>query len=431
MKRLSNFLVALAISTASFLSPIIVPDVFADDPPQHVFNGSAWFIWNCDGGLCRYKITGLTSPTIDPSTDDITYVTKYIQASGVADKDDASKKLNLNALLDLAASTPVNNQTPAPYLFVFDDCIIRSGTPDTNTCIDGIDGITTWSGFQTWWETNITDYDSQKEFAIDPTGASAGKNIISTNGDRNFRATIYDETDYYGISNASSTTELTFYPSYWNTAFFNPAYDVSETTLENPKVIQSFLLEPQVVLKNDAISGEITSLTVASEGIPAAAVTITKQADNSYKIVFNSNYYDKVVFRVVSGGKSYYVAIARTVVGHDYERNPVLYVPEGDANEYDVIATYYWADGTEKTFTLEKTDVDYGGKNLEVRTYGFKAADAGQVDFRPTGNPPIGVSYTTARSGSTVTTYEGTLGGSNKGTYFAIQNGSFNLDITK
>ncbi|MBR5409010.1 hypothetical protein IK112_03715 [Candidatus Saccharibacteria bacterium] len=430
MKRLSNFLIALALLTASFLSPIIASDVFADTP-QHVFNGKAWFIWNCDGDLCRYKIEGLTSPTINPVTEDITYTTKYIKASDVVDRDDASKTLNLNALLAQAASVPAN--ALAPYLFVFDDCIVRNSTPDNKTCIAGIDGITTWSSFQTWWEENIAgDYDTQKDFAIDPTGASAGKNIISTNGDRNFRATIYDETDYYGISNASSTADLTYYPFYWNTAFFNPAYDVSETTLENPKIIQSFLLEPQVVLKNDDISGEITSLTVASPNIPATAVTITKQNDGSYKIVFNSNYYDKIIFRVTSGGKSYYVAIARTVVGHNYERSPVLYVPEGDVNEYDVIATYYWADGTEKTFTLEKSSTEPGGKGLEARAYKFSAGDAGKVNLNPaSSNPVVGVSYTTAKSGSTVNTYEGTLGGSNKGTYFAIERGSFNLDITK
>ena len=430
MKKIKSVLMAAVLATMGLLLPVAQVSVYADPAPEeHIFNNKAWFVWNCDGGLCRYQITDLESPDEDPTTGDLTYHTKYIRASDVKDVNDNTKVLDLNSVLAQAATATQNELSS--YLFIFDDCIMRSSGEDVNTCKKGIDGISTWDGLRTWWDAHITDYDSQREFAIDPTGASAGKNIISTNGDRNFRATIYDETDYYGISNASSTADLTYYPSYWNTTFFNPAYDISETTLANPMIIQSYLLEPQVVLKNDDVSAPIESLTVASEGVPDSAVTITKQGDNSYKIIFNSNYYDKVVFRVVSGGKSYYVAIARTVVGHDYERNPVLYVPTGDTNEYDIIATYYWADGTEKTFTLEQVNSETGGKGLEARIYTFKEADQGQVDFRPDRNAPTGVTYISAKAGSTVSKYEGTLGGSNKGTYFTINRGSFVIDITK
>ena len=202
--------------------------------------------------------------------------------------------------------------------------------------------------------------------------------------------------------------------------------------MENPKIIQSFLLEPKVTLKSDDISDPITSITIASEGVPSTAVTITPKTEGRYDIVFNSNYYDKVVFRVTSGSKSYYVAIARVVVGHDYERNPVLYVPMSDTKEYDLIATYYFADGTEKTFTLEQLGGGEGGKNLAVRGYDFSEKDRGKVNLRPDApNRVVGISYTTTVSGSTATNYKGTLGGSNKGTYFKYERGSFILDITK
>lgn len=429
MKKSFIGLAVLAFSVAGFFA--YMNNVSAGSDGHHDFNGNAWFIWNCrQGSLCRYKITGLTE-AVDTGTD-ITYTTKYIPASDVtAIVDEFNVELNLNGLLDLAASTPANEL--APYLFVYDDCIKDDhDNPIAKTCIAGISGINTWSELQTWWDANITDYDDQKNFAIDPTGASSGNNIISTNGDRSFRATIYDDTDYYGISNASSTTELTYYPEFWNTAFFNPAYDVSGTSLESPKIIQSFLLEPKVTLKSDDISSPITSIEVASEGVPATAVTITPKGDGKFDIVFNSNYYDKVVFRVTSGDKSYYAAIARVVVGHDYERNPVLYVPLGDSKEYDLIATYYFADGTEQTYTLEQLGAGEGGKNLEARGYGFRTEDQGKVDLRPTAtNRVVGVSYTTAVAGSTADNYKGTLGGSNKGTYFKIENGSFILDITK
>lgn len=427
MKKSFVLLATFTLSVAGFFA--FMNNVSAGSNGHHDFNGNAWFVWNCDGDLCRYKITGLTE-AVDTGTD-ITYTTKYVKSSDVVDINDANKKLNLNTLLEQAAGTPANEL--APYLFVYDDCINDDhNNPIAKTCITGISSVDTWSGLQTWWDANITDYDEQKNFAIDPTGASSGNNIISTNGDRSFRATIYDDTDYYGISNASSTTDLTYYPEFWNTAFFNPAYDVSGTSLSNPKIIQSFLLEPKVTLKSDDISAPIANIEVASEGVPASAVTITPKGDGKFDIVFNSNYYDKVVFRITSGGNSYYAAIARVVVGHDYERNPVLYVPLGDSKEYDLIATYYFADGTEQTYTLEQLGGGEGGKNLEVRGYGFREEDQGKVDLHPAAaNRVVGISYTTAVTGSTIDSYKGTLGGSNKGTYFKYERGSFILDITK
>lgn len=404
-------------------------------PEHNPDDTNAWFIWNCNVDLCRYKLTGLTLASETPSHE-LLYTTNYIKASDVKDVNDNTKVLDLNALLELEKATAPNGF--APYYFIYDDCIMNGSTPDTSTCAEGIATITKWSEFQSWWNTHITDYDSQRNFAIDPTGASAGANIISTNGDRRFRATIYDESDYYGISNASSPADLTYYPSYWDPAFFNPAYDVSGTTLENPMIIQSYLLEPQIVLKNDGISGEISSLEVASANIPTQAITITKQNDGSYKIIFNSRYFDNVTFRITSGGKTYYVAIVRTVVGHvldpidDHKRVLGLFVPTEVTKSYDVLATYYWADGTEKTFTMEEMQIgDDGGKGLAMRPYQLKSADASQVDVTPTSaNPPIGVSYIAVESGSTTSTFKGALSGSGKGTYYKIDHGNYEL-VTK
>ena len=418
------------ISVQLYVSNGGAPDP-GDQGPRHVFNGNAWFIWNCDGGLCRYKITGLTEAYHDEETDDVTYETKYVKASDVKDVNDNTKTLNLNALLEKEAQT--QGDALAPYLFVYDDCILdENDDPIATTCIDGIDEVATWAGLDAWIDSNIDDYDAWQNFAIDPTGASDGANIISTNGDRQFRATIYDETDYYGISNAASTADFTYYPAFWDTGMYNPAYDISGTTVDNPKIIKSFLLEPQVLLTSDDVSSPITNITVASQGVPTGAVTITQPTPGMFKLQFNSNYYDKVVFRVTSGSKTYYVAIARVVVDHDWDRNPILYVPETDNNDYDMIATYYWADGTEKTFVLEQLGAGMGGKNLAIKGYGFKEEDQGKVNLRPDiANPVIGVSYTVTKSGSTAKTYKGTLGGSNKGTYFKVNQGSFIFDITK
>lgn len=416
------------------IQPYVEDGTTPSTPEHNPDDTNAWFIWNCNGDLCRYKMTNLTLASETPSHE-LLYTTNYIKASDVKDVNNNTKVLDLNALLELEKATAPNGF--APYYFIYDDCIINGSTPDTSTCAEGIATITKWSEFQSWWNTHITDYDSQRNFAIDPTGASAGANIISTNGDRRFRATIYDDTDYYGISNASSPADLTYYPSYWDPAFFNPAYDVSGTTLENPMIIQSYLLEPQIVLKNDGVSGEISSLEVASANIPTQAITITKQ-DDGYKIIFNSRYFDNVTFRITSDGKTYYVAIVRTVVGHvldpidDHKRVLGLFVPDTTTKSYDVLATYYWADGTEKTFTMEEMQIgDDGGKGLAMRPYQLKSADASQVDVTPTSaNPPIGVSYIAVESGSTTSTFKGALSGSGKGTYYKINHGNYEL-VTK
>lgn len=426
MKKLIKLAAVSAFGLASIFVPQAFPSHAYADGDNHEFNGKAWFVWNCnDGDLCRFQITGLTEAEINPTTGDVSYDTKYIPASDVTD---GTTTLDLDALLALEAAHP--NTRPAPYLFIYDDCLNGGGTADA-TCIEGISDLDTWAELEEWWDNHITSYDEQQAFAIDPTGASSGKNIISTNGNRRFRATIYNEDKYYGVSNASTTADLTYYPLYWDTGMFNPAYDVSETTASNPQIIQSFLLEPEVILSSDNISSAITSISIASANVPDRAVTITPLGGGQFKLKFNSSFYDKVVFRITSGAKNYYVGIARTVVGHSieegYERQPVAYVKSTDTSQYDMIATYYFADGSEQTYTLERSHEGNGGKGLKAITY------LSAVQLRPgLPNSPVGVSYTVTKSGSTPANYQGTLGGSNKGTYYKVSNtGSLDLDITK
>lgn len=395
-----------------------VEDSQAPDPG---FSGKVWFFWDCDAGFCSNLLTDIntTREVEDPETHELTieYDPNYVKATDVVDTT-SGKTPNISAL-----------NASGHFYFTWE----ASGTDVLST-----HDFATWTEFQEWFDNEFhvgpdqseEDYWRMKEFAIDPTGASSGANIISTNGDRVFRLTIYNSGSYYGVSNASQPDDLTYYPEFWDKGFFNPAYDVSGTSLDSPAVIQAYLLEPKITLTSDPVSAPITRIEVASPNVPARAVTITKR-DNAYDIVFNSNYYEKVIFKVTSGVKTYYVAIARTVIVHDYERNPALFVPETDTREYDVLATYSWADGTEKTFALEEIGIGQGGKGLQVRVYALSEKDQGQVNFNPAGNPPASVSYTTAEKGSSITSYKGTLGGSGKGTRFKIDRGSFILDITK
>ena len=393
----------------------------SDEPgPGPDFDGTAWFVWNCaDGQICRYQLTELEPAILHEDEDhrvtEIEYITKYVPAASVIDVD-AKATLNINALLSLVklsiGSEPFEN-----YYFVW------SGQ------IDRISALTTWSAFKDYWAENFLGeehYDDLRAFAIDPTGASDGNNIISTNGDRTFRATLYDAEDYYGITNASKPSDLTYYPSFWDVTFFNPAIDISDTSLENPAVLLSYLLEPTVILESDSVSSAISSIEIA-DGTPAGAVTITKDG-GKFTLTFNSNYYDKVTFKVTSSdGKTYYLMIGRIAI----DRNGSLYVPTGDTSEYEVRAHVTTLDGTEYDFLLERAaeDDDNGGQNLELRAYSISDADVEKIVMAENDpKSPVKAVFTVTKTGSTSTHFAGALAGSGKGTGYIFERGNPTFD---
>lgn len=370
-------------------------------------NNTVWFVWKkSNGDLGKYQVTGLTRSVVDDQTGLVTYTTKYIKASDVA------------ADFDLDAV-----RQSGEYLWIWEDAFINNHIADMTTANELAEFLET-SGIQ-------NDYDAWKAFAIDPCGASDGNSIISTNGDRAFRATIYDNNEYYGISNASTPQELTYFPGFWDPGFFNPAYDLSKTTVSNPARIQTYLLEPKIVLKNDAISAPIDNIELVSDILPAA-VTITNKNDGSFEIVFNCNYYENVEFKVTSGGKTYYLMIDRVTVNcfrnEENKAGVELYVPDGDANDYEIIETWYFKDGSEMQCNLTAEGTYQGGVNIQARSYVRTEAENAKINLRPdSSNVPTGVLYTVVKSGSTAEEYKGTLSGSGKGTYFSYNEGRFTL----
>ena len=81
-------------------------------------------------------------------------------------------------------------------------------------------------------------------FTVDPTGAVNGENSISTNGDRNFRLTIYNdkENEYQGLQ-IGVPSNYTYFPAFWDAAFHSDVVDISDTTEANPMVTEAVLLE--------------------------------------------------------------------------------------------------------------------------------------------------------------------------------------------
>lgn len=366
------------------------------DDSQQQFNGHAWFVWNCGGNFCKHKFENLT-PAGQTQSGTLLYETNYIKASEVTD---GSNSVNIAELIK-----------SGQYYW------LHENSGDAAAAAN----LTTWASFESYMNNIVKDdYDAMQAFAIDPTGASDGNNIISTNGNRDFRATIYNDGSYFGISNASSIDNLTYYPDFWDEAFFNPAYDISGTTAENPAVIKTVLYEPTITLRSDEISAPISKIEIADK-TPANAVDITS-SDHIFTIRFKSNFYDKTVFKVTNtAGKSYYIMLARITV----DERGGLYVPTSDTNEYSIYAKWTLANGSVVNTTLERnTEADRdGGKGLKFVGYRLSKADSEKVVFKENAtNSPIAVVFTVVKSGSDASSYKGTLAGSGKGTGYKVEN---------
>ena len=380
--------------------------------PGPEFDGTAWFVWNCDGGkICRYELTELDPAEVTEDEDhrmtDIDYRTNYIPMGDVVDKD-GKATLDVKATLALARLSN-GGESFENYYFVW------SGQ------IDQIAGLTTWAEFRDYWAEHFSGeahYDDLRAFAIDPCGAASGNNIISTNGDRQFRATIYDNSGYYGITNAAKPSDLTYYPAFWDMAFFNPAIDVSNTSPENPAVLLSYLLEPTVIIESDGISSDISKIEIA-DGTNPSAVEIT-HVGGKFTLNFKSNFYDRVVFKITNtNGDFYFLMIGRITV----DVAGGLYVPTGATEEYELRAHVTVLDGTEYDFVFERTP-EYdgiGGQGLEYRAYELAEEDQDKIVMEKD-NPkePVSVVYTVVKAGSTDTRYAGTLAGSGRGTGYVF-----------
>ncbi|MBQ6355420.1 hypothetical protein IJJ18_03370 [Candidatus Saccharibacteria bacterium] len=395
------------------------------DPEASLFTGKVWFFWNCDDGFCKQLITGITGTEDDedPFTGQhhFTYHTKWVDQTTI---NDGGKTPSVATLSD------------DDYRIIWE---VPGNTPANDASID------TWAKYTAWEEAQLAatgpvtctngegnsyqvdpSYDKLKQLRIDPTGASKGKSIISTNGDRAFRLTIYDPSTYFGVTNASNPSDLEYWPDFWDEGMFNPAYDLSGTTAAAPQTMQAYLLGDTVTLRADEKSAPISGISIASEGVSAAAVTISQSGAN-WNLKFNSNYYDKVVFKITAGGQDRYLQINRlnvlAVTPDPYNGNTLgarAYIPTPNDGEFDVVATYYYASGSSKTTLLEKSGNAQGaGKNLKAQMYKVPASAGITMNGLGAGSP-VGVSFTIVRAGSTPTNYKGTLAGSGRGVYYTF-----------
>ena len=275
----------------------------------------------------------------------------------------------------------------------------------------------------------------KRDLAIDPTGAENGASTVCTNGNRDFRATIYADT-FEGLDFSVNPDDYTYFPDFWDSVFASNTVDISGSTAENPAVYESFLLEPTVHFSTaDNSANAITGIKALD--VPAGAVAITGDAANGYDIKFNSNFFDSVVFEIITASENYYLEIVRTALQvHDNfgpdmtEPGKViasLYYDEGqDYRSYEVYATIYNSDGTTTMKKAEAVEIDMdsmgnimppgtytreAGKGLKYSNFAVEVSD-----------DVVGVAFNVVEAGAlSGESYGGSYLGSGIGAYYDIE----------
>lgn len=277
---------------------------------------------------------------------------------------------------------------------------------------------------------------TKRTYAIDPAGAVSEAGTICTNGDRVFRATIYDEGSFEGLDFNVNEADYTYFPDFWDNILTSNSIDISGTTQAAPAVYEAFMLESTVhFAKTYGSANEITG--VKALDVPGGAVDIRKvDADGGYDIEFKSNFFDNVVFEITTANSSYYIRVERIALKASDNFGPgmteapqvtakLYYDKNTDYKNYEVYATIYNSDGTTSLKKAElspiKTDSlgnplpdgTYscdGGKGLKYSNYSVEVPkDAAGVAFNV-----IGAQALTGDS------YGGSYIGSGSGIYYDI-----------
>ena len=292
----------------------------------------------------------------------------------------------------------------------------------------------TFSGLQADVEDREKEEEIKRKYFIDPCGAEDGENTICTNGDREFRATIYDAAKYEGLAFSKDKSAYTYFPEFWDPTVFSNTVDISNTTAENPAVYKSFLIEPQLHFGQAA--GSASNITdIAAVGVPEGAVTITGDATNGFDIKFASNFYDNVTFEITTDTGKNYVKIARTAIRVTDDHNDgattvnaQLYYDDNESySDYDMYATICYKDGSKsikKVASSEFQTNPLNGDPLPAGTYelpggqGLKSA----LFSVEVSDDVEGVAFNAMKAGAlSGNTFGGSYLGSGIGAYFDIE----------
>ena len=373
------------------------------DPNEPHFDGKAYLLWTCGNGTCYHYFNDI------PNFDD-GHSTFYKDTDLKADND-VTKTFDMRARnigwafpedFDrlVEAYKTKNNTNTVDWTKINSDDIIGDPAdmnewerlaveadacerPANNAPGDVIDA------FHECVDDYALNVGGLLPFIkMQPLNEPSYNNAYVSYGDRNFKIVIYN-SNYKGVA-IGDLSDLSYYPSQWNNPFTKrDQFDISGTTKEKPTGIDSILLESTINIKTLPYNNfEIASMEALD--VPADAVTITKVGDE-FRLVFSSNFYDNVVFKVTdtNGGISYLQMNRYTIDGYfKYNGNKPVIAAEfyfDRTKSYDdfiLTLKIYYKNGTTKSVPMEAIyGIDDGLGNM---TYDY------EVDEENTNEGPRG-----------------------------------------
>lgn len=380
LKKLCAVFMVLVIGIVFFLFNKI--DIVQASTTRNVY-----FVWtDANEKFHYYKITGV----VDIDGDEIT--NNYVRASSIVDEGDHTTVFNMER----------------NHYFVTEEGMNTAFADSEFTSADG---------------SLKLRYLFENRYAINPcldSEKAETANSIVTNGDMQFRITIYN--DNYVGAKIGVSNGFTYSAEFLGGLFYMDTFDItSGTSKSKPAILESYLLEDEVTLQASSVSSKFTSVTALD--VPSGAVDITKN-ENVFTIKFNSNYYDRVVFKIqTENNKTYYVMIARTALNITEDRNEheirsTLYYPDTNSySDFKLAANITYTDGTKKIKILAPVKEGINDQNIDPFNYetsggtGLKKCQflIGNSDTIET------VTFTVLKGSLIGSTYNGTFSGSNEG----------------
>lgn len=418
--------------------------------PGEGFDGRAVVLWSCGSGVCYHEFEG------DDIGDFHNGTSTFFKDTQIEADNKPGTTFDVNAeyrewyltdefnkwqeLYELATGNQVNWNTLDPELIM--------GNPKDGHEMGPLEDAVTEANYcqnNETMEQCVNRYAAEVNHEIwthelQPVGEPTENNAYVSYGDRNFKVVIYNE-DYKGISTTSDFNGLNYYPTNWADPFLRTdQYDVSDTSENHPTLLESILLESTVNI--DVLPWNNYEIdTIEALDVPNGAVTITKVNNRKFQLVFSSNFYDHVVFKLTdTNGEESYVQVKRyTIDGYiryDDERHiPVLaadfYFDREKSHEHFIItAKIVYKDGTIENATLEaienfrdglgnpvdgfeldqeNPDFEFSGKGLKMSRFEY---DLAQDADRNIQDVYLNAEYT----GSDEYTYAGAYAGSGEGT---------------
>ncbi len=412
------------------------------------FDGHAYVLWSCGAGTCYHEFFDIPDFNNGEST--------FYKATDIKADNNNSIPFDVHAQYKAwvlpdrfnywtLIYKEQNNIEEINWADVDPEDIIAEFPPnmgeweraaiDAGQCIRPQEGAPgdLWNAFQWCVDDYYTQAGNLPFIRLQPVGEPEDNNAYVSYGDRNFKVVIYND-DFKGIS-MGDLSELSYYPEYYTNPFVRQdQFDISGTTKNRPTLLNSILLESTVIIRALNYNSFVIS-SIEALDVPEDAVTITKESNGDFKLVFSSNFYDNVVFKVTdTKSEVSYLQVKRFTidgwVANNDEGSTLIadfyFDREKSYSDFDLTAKVILNDGSTKNVILtakngiddglgnitdgyEVDEQSSGGKGLKKSTFVSKLEGIQERD--------IDKIYLNAEyKGSTASNYAGAYVGSGEGT---------------